>query len=137
MPTCPQCGQPVRPGHALCPFCGTNLVTGETPERTPAKSEEVTTGMGVGCGILLVLFVFLAIFTRAERDVWIEHHWHWPDYRPPTPAYFDWLPYAVPVTMIVVLAVALRRRAPIFVRGLLISLAIGIALCLGALVVCH
>lgn len=136
MPTCPHCGQPVRPGHALCPFCGTNLATGETPERTPATLEGTGPGITVGCGLLLVLFVFLIAYTIIGRDFWIMHHWHGAKHRPP-PAYFIWVPYAVPVTMIVVLVVALRRRAPMFVRGLLISLSIAVALWLGALVVCH
>lgn len=137
MPTCPQCGQPVRPGHALCPFCGTNLATGETPERKRTKPGGIAIGMAVGCGLLLLLYLYPVFFIGATHDLW--NRWNSSnngDYSP-LHSVAVWLPFAVLVTLGVGLAVALRRRFPDFARGMFYSMALSVALWLGALYVCH
>ena len=141
--TCPNCGQPVRDEYALCPFCGTDMETGQRPKRVGEDADEpsavdegVKSGTAAGCVLSGSVFFVTATYSAVARTVWVQKHWHG-THRPALPLTLTWAQSVIPLALLIFWFLAARRRTPTFARGLGYSIIISAALSLGALAVCR
>lgn len=122
--TCPHCGQSVRDGLAVCPFCGADIATGNVPSLQKDK-RQLTEGFGVGCFACIVMGLFFALPTKGAGA---PHS---------LAGVFTTLISWHPLQTLAVLTVAFWEKRPQFARGLLYSLFVTAALTLGAFAVCR
>ena len=63
MPTCPRCGGDVAEGDVRCEHCGHALAAAAAPPpaSTSAAPEGARRIAGVGCGLLTVMLILIAI----------------------------------------------------------------------------
>lgn len=135
---CPNCGQTVEEGKALCPNCGADVPVvwppaplGQQPTALPLSPEqvrqEIVSGLNSGCMTELATYFTLAFFSFA-----------WVMYAASYRQRFAWhlFCFGIPALVVSIRYWRVRFRRPFFARGLGYSLLITLACLLGALTVC-
>ena len=141
MTTCPHCGQPVRDEYKLCPFCGTDVVTGKRSGKGAATNDPADATAGtVGCVLTgLIYYVCGAGYFVSGNILWEARHSH--EYGNVARILAQrqelmWLGFGLPVLLTGLPYLLLRRRFPAAARGLGFVCLTALAIALGAPFLC-
>lgn len=135
---CPHCGQRVRLDYPRCPYCGTDFETGERP---PMGKDDVAMQSGalLGCGLTFVIYFFVGVLFTISGNMLLAGS-HYPPESRATWLFWRshgfWLGFLLPIALIGVMYLLLRRRFPRFARGLGYSCLVAVAVALGAPLLC-
>jgi len=149
MNTCPHCGHVVEKAKGHCPHCGAELVPGWPPPPvgsppqasapSGAGSAQEVSGLGVGCLLSTLLYVFLAP-TAFMMDEMRRFPRGYPRFHTPLVFHYGtWTINLVPLALVGTLYFALRPRPryPRFARGLGYCLIVIAVLLLWGLATCR
>lgn len=134
---CPRCGERVRKDYLRCPYCGTDVETGEQPPMSK-DSVAVQSGALLGCSLTFVIYYFIGAMCMVSRNMLIDL-WRYPAARAQWlfwATHGIWIGFVAPVALTGVIYLLLRRRFPRFARGLGYSCLIALAVTLGAPFLC-
>jgi hypothetical protein len=141
MNPCPHCGQPVRDEYTHCPFCGTDVATGERTENVRGGGDDAGVGGALGCTLSgLIYFFYGAGYLETGNLLFAarQGHLEWG-----TAAHllsqrheYLWLGFGLPILLTGLTYLLLRRRFPKFARGLGYSGLVALVIALGAPFLC-
>jgi hypothetical protein len=140
MTPCPHCGQPVRDEYTHCPFCGTDVATGQRTEtvRGGEETRDVVGGV-IGCGLTALVYFYFGMGWAISREMLYEMGKFNPSQRASwmfAATHGIWIGFSLPIAVTGLLYLLLRRRYPVFARGLGYSCLAAVVFALGAPFLC-
>ncbi|MDQ2686818.1 MAG: zinc-ribbon domain-containing protein [Armatimonadota bacterium] len=136
---CSYCGERIRMDSERCPYCGTDFVTGEQP---PVDKDSVAAASGgfLGCGLTLFVYLYFGAGWFMSREM-ISVFWSKPHFNRANwmfaATHGIWIGFTLPIAFTGLLYLMLRRRFPVFARGLGYSCLVALAMTLGAPFICR